>query len=110
MEPATAAHRLEITVAEFLAGWRGQPIQLIDVREPEEWAAGHLAEAILVPLADLERRMGEFDPKLPTVIVCRSGRRSLIAAAALDRHGFRQVRSLTGGVIAWVDAGLSLAG
>src|SRR5581483_2322507 len=110
MESAPAARRLEITVAEYLAGWRRQPIQLIDVREPEEWADGHLAEATLVPLADLERRVSEFDPNLPTVIVCRSGRRSLIAAAALDRLGFRLVRSLAGGIVAWVDAGLPLAG
>ncbi len=101
----TGIHPLEITLAEYLVARRGAPVQVIDVREREEWDAGHLAEATLVPLGELEQRRHELDPTAPVVIVCRSGRRSLVAADYLQQAGFRGARSLAGGMIAWAAAG-----
>src|SRR5687768_7656667 len=48
---------------------RKEPVQLIDVRRPEEWAAGHVETAVNIPLADLEARLGELDPGLPVLAV-----------------------------------------
>ncbi len=78
---------------------------MIDVREQDEWDAGHLAEATLLPLGELEQRRHELDPAAPVVIVCRSGRRSLVAADYLHRLGFPEARSLAGGMIAWAATG-----
>jgi rhodanese-related sulfurtransferase len=102
-------HPQEITLSEYLTDWRDKPIQVIDVREREEWVAGHLPEATLIPLSELERRRNELDPATPVVIVCRSGRRSLVAAEYLAQLGFRTARSLAGGMIAWVDADQAMA-
>ena len=99
----------EITLSEYLTNWQGQPIQVIDVREREEWDAGHMPEATLVPLSELEQRRNELDPATPVVIVCRSGRRSLVAAEYLAQRGFRSARSLAGGMIAWVEADQAMA-
>ena len=94
-------HPLEITLADYLARWRGTSTQVIDVREQDEWDGGHLAEATLMPLGELEQRRHELDPAAPVVIVCRSGRRSLTAAEILLEAGFRDVWNLAGGMIAW---------
>lgn len=109
MVSPTEIHPLEITLADYLAAWRGTPVQVIDVREQEEWDAGHMAEATLMQLGELETRRNELDPSVPTVIVCRSGRRSLIAAEYLDQLGFSNARSLAGGMIAWAEASQPIA-
>jgi rhodanese-related sulfurtransferase len=109
MVASTEAHPLEISLAEYLEARQGPAVQVIDVREQEEWDAGHLAEAMLVPLGELEQRRHELDPVAQAVIVCRSGRRSLVAADHLDQVGFSKARSLAGGMIAWVEAGQPIA-
>jgi rhodanese-related sulfurtransferase len=80
-------------------------IQFVDVREPDEWAAGRIAEAVLIPLGDLPARARELDPARPVVVVCRSGNRSATATDFLLRSGFRDVKNLVGGMIAWGKAG-----
>ena len=96
----------EVRVEQFLREWDPGEAQLVDVREPDEWAEGHPPGAALIPLGELAARQGELDPARPVVTICRSGRRSLDAAEILLGEGFRDARSLTGGVIAWSDAGL----
>jgi rhodanese-related sulfurtransferase len=93
--------------AATLAGDRavGEDIQIVDVREPNEWAAGHLPGAVLIPLGELARRAGELDPARPVVVVCRSGNRSATATDLLRRGGFRDVKNLGGGMTAWARAG-----
>jgi len=78
--------------------------QIVDVREPDEWAAGHIPGAHHIPLGDLGRRMGELKADRPVITVCRSGRRSLTAAEALLKSGFTDAASLAGGMIAWTNA------
>ena len=80
-------------------------VQIVDVREPDEWAEGHIPEAVLIPLGQLPARTGELDPERPVVVVCRSGNRSLTGADILLRAGFRDAKSLAGGMIAWAQAG-----
>ena len=96
----------EVTVEQFVNGWGPDRAQLVDVRELDEWVEGHAPGAALIPLGELEARRGELDTARPVVTVCRSGRRSLTAAEILLEAGFRDARSLAGGMVAWRDAGL----
>lgn len=90
---------------------------LIDVREPEEYAAGHLPDAINLPRGVLEFRI-EAHPAMacipseslsvrtrPLVVYCLTGGRSALAADSLQQLGFNQVSSLAGGINAWSEAG-----
>ena len=78
-------------------------VQLVDVREPAEFSAGlgHIDGARLIPLGQLESRLGELAPDRPVVTVCRSGARSARAAAMLTKLGLRDVANLTGGMLRW---------
>ena len=78
---------------------------LLDVREPDEWEAGHAPAAVHVPLAALAARAGELDRDRPVVAVCRSGARSERAAAFLRQQGHDAV-NLDGGMQAWSASGL----
>jgi rhodanese-related sulfurtransferase len=100
-----AAGAPEITVAELVRGAVAPGAQLVDVREWEEWATGHIPGSVHLPMAEVAVRMGELDPARPVITVCRSGRRSLLSARELLRAGFPDVSSLAGGISAWVDAG-----
>ena len=82
--------------------------QVLDVRTKEEFAEGHLAKAILIPWTDKDfavRAAKELDPRKPVLVYCRGGGRSAEAAAALVKLGFTEVRDLTGGIVAWQQAG-----
>jgi rhodanese-related sulfurtransferase len=98
----------EISVEAFLREAAGTAVQVVDVREPEEWAAGRMPGSVLMPMGEVAARMRELDPNTPVVTVCRSGRRSLYSAEELINAGFRDVKSLAGGLIAWVEAGQPL--
>jgi rhodanese-related sulfurtransferase len=95
----------EIGVAELLRGDLPPGAQLVDVRERDEWRAGHIPGSSHIPMGDVSARFGELDRSRPVITVCRSGRRSLYSAADLLRAGFADVRSLSGGILAWVEAG-----
>lgn len=83
-------------------------VTLIDVREPDEYTGplGHIDGAALVPLGTVPAAAGAWERDRTYVLVCRSGARSGRAAAALAAGGFTDVYNLTGGMIAWNDAGL----
>lgn len=92
-------------VAELLQLASG--LQLIDVREDDEWAAGRIAGALHLRLADLAQRADEIDRERPVVFYCRSGSRSGMAADAFAEAGY-QAHNMTGGLQAWVAGGLPL--
>lgn len=77
-------------------------VTLIDVREDDEWAAGHAPRAVHVPLGDLDP--SAHTDTSPLIVVCRSGGRSSKAAAKLATAGL-PVHNLAGGMKAWQDAG-----
>jgi adenylyltransferase/sulfurtransferase len=81
----------------------GQPICLIDVRQPWENTIARLADSVLIPLNELPNRATEvpLDPMIAVVVYCHHGVRSLSAAAYLSRLGHVNVRSLAGGIDAW---------
>ena len=82
-------------------------VQLIDVREPDEWDAGRIGGARLVPLGELSAAAESIDRAVPAVFVCRSGTRSAMAAEAFAGAGY-DAHNLAGGLQAWVAAGLPL--
>jgi phage shock protein E len=82
---------------------------VIDVREPFEFEGGHVAGSVLVPLATVAARAGDFDKSAPIYVFCRSGNRSLAASQTLIDAGYRDVRNVDGGMIAWTAAGLPVA-
>jgi rhodanese-related sulfurtransferase len=81
---------------------------LVDVREPDEWDAGHIAGAVHIPLGDLGDGLRGLDPTRRTVFVCRVGARSDVAATVADRAGFASPANLAGGMQAWEAEGLPM--
>ncbi|WP_456695153.1 rhodanese-like domain-containing protein [Aeromicrobium sp. P5_D10] len=78
---------------------------LLDVREPHEWAAGHIDGAVHIPLGDLPTRLGELDPTTPTLVICHLGGRSARATQWLQAQGY-DATNVEGGMEAWEAAGL----
>jgi rhodanese-related sulfurtransferase len=78
---------------------------LIDVREPQEWEAGRAPQAHHIPLGELHARVGEVPSDQTVVFVCHSGGRSGRATQAFRGLGYEAV-NLTGGMLAWQEAGL----
>lgn len=83
---------------------------LLDVREPDEYAAVHAVNAKLIPLGEVGARLKEIEAykDKPVAIICRSGRRSAQAVSLLKESGFTQVVNVEGGTQAWVQAGLDV--
>lgn len=79
---------------------------LLDVREPSEWADGHIDGATLIPLGELQARLGELPRDRSFVVVCRSGNRSAQGRDILLGAGFTAVTSMSGGMNDWIAAGL----
>ena len=83
---------------------------IVDVREADEWAAGHAPNAVHIPLADLPARLDELPDTDDTIpVVCRSGGRSGRAVAWLAAQGF-DVANVEGGMRVWHSAGKRLTG
>jgi rhodanese-related sulfurtransferase len=93
-----------------LVDWmdRDGQLQVIDVREPYERDAGHIAGTAHIPMVELTARAGEIDRERPVVFYCRVGARSDMAAQAFRASGYRAL-SMTGGLVRWVHEGRPLA-
>jgi rhodanese-related sulfurtransferase len=83
----------------------GKAFQLVDVRSESEYAAGHIPNAVLIPLEQVPSRANELATDRPVVIVCRSGHRSQIACQIVESLG-RDLFNLEGGTMAWMAAKL----
>ncbi len=89
----------EITPAEVQAlAERGAPIRLIDVRQSWEYDNVHIPGVLLIPLAELPRRVSELDPGEPVICICEHGIRSAHAAQFLIACGFSNAATMTGGM------------
>jgi rhodanese-related sulfurtransferase len=99
---------IELTPEEARRRFDAGEVQIIDVREPHEWEAGHIAGDVRhIPLMELSAQAPTIDRDKPVVFQCRAGSRSLMAAQALRASGY-EAYSLAGGLLAWSDAGLPL--
>ncbi|MEZ5346608.1 MAG: rhodanese-like domain-containing protein [Pyrinomonadaceae bacterium] len=95
----------EITVKELKAKLdAGEDIELIDVRQPDEWATAKIEGAKLIPLGEIIQRMDEIDSSKEIVVHCKMGGRSARAIQALQQYGFDgEMSNLVGGITAWSD-------
>ena len=93
----------EITATELKQRLdRGDDIQIIDVREADEYQFARIPESVHIPLGQVLNRMSEIDPERETVVHCKMGGRSARAIEALTRAGFKgSLANLKGGITAW---------
>ena len=102
-----ASQGVDVKAAKSLSD---QGALLLDVREPDEYAAVHAVNAKLIPLGEVGARLKEIEAykDKPVAVICRSGRRSAQAVSFLKESGFTQVVNVEGGTSAWVQAGLEV--
>ena len=95
----------EISVTQLKAKMdAGEDIELIDVRQPDEWATAKIEGAKLIPLGEIIQRMDEIDASKEIVVHCKMGGRSARAIQALEQAGFKgEMSNLVGGITAWSD-------
>ncbi len=82
----------------------GSGAVLLDVREDDEWAAGHAGEALHIPMGEVADRLAELPTDRTVVCICRSGARSLAVAGLLVGSGYDAV-NLVGGMHGWASSG-----
>ncbi len=82
---------------------RGDDFVLIDVREPHEYQIARIPGAKLIPLGELPKHLSELNPDAEIVAHCKSGARSQKAVDLMKQNGFKNVRNMTGGILAWSD-------
>lgn len=82
---------------------KGLNIHVIDVREPDEYQIAHVDGVPLIPLATLPQRFTELDPNQTIYVHCKSGIRSMKAVRFLQEQGFKYVKSVRGGILAWAE-------
>ncbi len=98
------ADELENIAADEAIGLARDSAVLLDVRDGWEWDAGHAPGALHIPLTELEERAHELSLDATILVICHSGYRSQVAAAALHSAGFT-VMNVVGGMMAWEGAG-----
>ena len=103
MSQANPQQMPEITATELKQRLdSGEQVQIIDVREPNEYATARLPDSRHIPLGQVVGRMSEIDPGMDTVVHCKMGGRSAKAIEALRRAGFTgRLTNLKGGITAW---------
>jgi adenylyltransferase/sulfurtransferase len=103
MSQPNSQQMTEITATELKERLdRGDDVQIIDVREPAEYAVARIPDSKHIPLGQVVNRMSEIDPERDTVVHCKMGGRSAKAIEALKRAGFTgRLTNLKGGITAW---------
>jgi len=104
-EERRPVERIErVPLGELHARWEADPdgLQMLDVRERDEWDAGHIPGSAFTPYHDIDGIPGELDPERPIAVFCASGQRAAVAASLLQRHGAAAVwHVVEGGVPRW---------
>ena len=90
-----------VTNAELQQQLERDDVIVLDVREPAEYAFGHIEGAVSIPLGELENRTAELDPEKEVVVICRTGNRSDFAAKQLADNGFKRVKNAVEGMTQW---------
>ncbi len=96
---------LNIDVATVRAPQGRDDVVLIDVREPEEYAAGHIPGVRLIPMSEIPSRLNETPTDKTVIVTSRSGNRSGQITSFLRRNGFTRVHNMRGGLLEWQRAG-----
>jgi len=100
----------EITAQELKEKMTKGGIVLLDVRENDEVANCKIPKSVHIPLAEVNLRLKELDPQKEIVVYCAAGVRSARAAKVLDTAGFKNVKSLKGGIRGWMTSGGAVEG
>jgi rhodanese-related sulfurtransferase len=103
--PAATPAEVDVQEARRL---QAQGALVVDVREMDEWSAGHVPGATHIPLGQMAFRQAELPRDAEILLFCRSGNRSGLAAQQLRRVGFSRAINVRGGLIAWQRSGLPL--
>ncbi len=101
----------DLPLADYFAQFaesEGTDYQLIDVRETDEFADGHLPNTVNIPLSELEERYGEIGSDSPIVLVCARGGRSAQAAEYMAAQGYTNLYNLMGGTLGYISAGYTV--
>src|SRR5580698_4410261 len=101
-EPVAASGDIEPAEVKIKLD-RGDDFTLVDVREPHEFQICRIPGSILIPLGELQKRLAELDPASEIVAHCKSGVRSGKAVDFLKQQGYKRVRNMKGGILAWSD-------
>ena len=104
-QPAVTTLPAEITVAQA-ADMQKNGAFVLDVREPSEWAQGHIQGAVLIPLGSLASRLNEVPKNKQVVVYCHTGNRSAQGRDILKNAGFPLVTSMAGGIAKWQTQGM----
>lgn len=97
-----------VGVEEARAVYRNPGVTIVDVRERDEYNAGHIPGALLIPLSELPQRLKDMPRDTEVILVCRSGNRSQQAYDYLKQQGFTNIHNLVGGMRAWQAAGYEI--
>ncbi len=84
-------------------------VYLLDVRTPAEFRQGRIPGAVLIPVNEVERRIGEIPRNRPVVVYCAVGSRSGFAAGFLSQKGYREVYNVTDGIVGWYRNGFPVS-
>jgi rhodanese-related sulfurtransferase len=79
----------------------GDEMTILDVRSAKEFDAGHIEDAVLIPVDDIRGKIQMLDPKKETIIYCRSGYRAYLVLRVLMNQGFSDVKLLNGSYLSW---------
>lgn len=104
-----AASARNITSAQAKALTDRKGTFLLDVRTPQEYQQAHLKGAVLIPVDQLERRLGEIPWNRPILVYCAVGSRSNLVAGFLAEKGYREVYNMSDGIVGWYRNGLPVA-
>lgn len=109
IDSATRKHKT-LSPSEAVVLMNDERTIIVDVREPTEFAEGHIEGARNIPLGKLDERAGELESHkdLPIIVNCQSGTRSMAAGKKLTQLGFKQIHELRGGMFAWKDQNLPI--
>ena len=108
-QPAADTLPVEITVVQAYEKYQ-EGTYFLDVREQDEWDSFHIPNTTLIPLGELQTRLGELPQDRSIVVVCRSGNRSQAGRDILLEAGFQDVTSMAGGVTQWSNLGYPIEG
>ncbi len=97
-----------VTVDEAHRKLAAREAVMIDVREADEWRAGHVPGATHLPLGELAARIADIPRDREVLLFCRSGNRSGKATQFLRAQGFERARNVEGGIIAWTGRGMAV--
>jgi glyoxylase-like metal-dependent hydrolase (beta-lactamase superfamily II)/rhodanese-related sulfurtransferase len=105
--PVASVAQIDVTELHNRLERTDEPLQVIDVRRPGEYAGGHVPGAAHAPLDRLEHALEGLEASRPTAVICAGGYRSSAATSLLEAHGFTELYNVLGGTGAWVRAGFA---